>query len=73
MLYVSPKMNTLPIIRKGAARFNPINSMPKYIAKPNEAIVAMIAERLPKNPSHGFDRTTSPIIHVIMLKTTISN
>lgn len=56
-----------PIIRNGAAKFNPMNSMSIYIAKPNEANVAIIADKLPKNPNHGFDLTTSPIIHVIML------
>lgn len=36
--------------------------------KPNAASVAIMADKLPKNPSHGFERTTSPIIHVIILK-----
>lgn len=47
----------LLIIRNGAAKFNPINSMPKYIAKPNAAHVAIIADTLPNSPNHGFDRT----------------
>lgn len=58
----------LPIIKNGAARFKPIKSMPKYIAKPNAANVAIVADKLPKNPIHGFDRTTSRIIQVIVLQ-----
>lgn len=54
-------------MRNGAARLMPMNSMPKYMARPNAANVAIIADRFPKSPSHGFDRTTSPIMHVIML------
>lgn len=57
----------LLIMRNGAARLMPMNSMPKYMAKPNAANVAIIADRFPSSPSHGFDRTTSPIMHVIML------
>lgn len=57
----------LPIIRNGAAKFKPINSIPKYIQKPNAANVAIMADKFPKKPSHGFERTTSPIIHVIIL------
>lgn len=41
--------------------------MPKYMQKPNAANVAIMADKLPKNPSQGFDRTTSPIIQVIIL------
>lgn len=62
------EMGHLPIIKNGAARFKPMNSIPKYIQKPNAANVAIIADKFPRNPSHGFDRTTSPIIHVITLK-----
>lgn len=58
----------LPIIRNGAAKLIPINSIPKYIANPNAAIVAIIADIFPNKPSHGFDRTTSPIIHVTTLQ-----
>lgn len=58
----------LPIIKNGAARFKPINGTPAYIAKPNEASVAIIALRLPRNPSQGFERTASNIMHVITLK-----
>lgn len=57
----------LLIIRNGAAKFIPMNSMPKYIAKPNAAHVAIIADKLPNSPSHGFDRTWSPIMQVITL------
>lgn len=44
-----------------------MNSMPKYIARPKAAAVASTAEILPINPSQGLDRTTSPIIHVMIL------
>lgn len=40
------------------------------MAKPNAASVAMIADKFPNNPSHGFERTTSNIIHVIILEFT---
>lgn len=63
-------MYYIPIIKNGAARFKPMKSTPAYIAKPNAANVAMIADKLPKKPSHGFERTTSAIIHVIILKFT---
>lgn len=43
-----------------------------YMAKPKADNVAIIADKLPKNPSHGFERTTSPIIHVIILKEPIN-
>lgn len=58
----------LPIIKNGAARFKPMNSIPQYIAKPNAANVAIIADKLPKSPRKGFERTTSHIIQVIILK-----
>lgn len=58
----------LQIIKNGAARLRPINGMPKYIAKPNAANVAPIADKFPKKPINGFERTTSPIIHEIILK-----
>lgn len=57
----------LPIIKNGAARLIPMNSMPKYMANPNAAAVAMLALTFPKSPSHGFDRTVSPIMHVSIL------
>lgn len=57
----------LPIIKNGAAKLIPMNSIPKYMAKPKAAIVAITADMLPIKPSQGFERTTSPIIHVIML------
>lgn len=41
--------------------------MPKYMQRPKAAAVAITADTLPSNPSHGFDLTTSPIIQVIML------
>lgn len=63
----------IPIIKNGAARFKPINSIPRYIQHPNAANVAIMADKLPKNPSHGFERTTSPIIHVIILKSRTNN
>lgn len=44
-----------------------MNSTPRYIERPNAAAVAMHALMLPNRPSHGFDRTVSPIMHVIML------
>lgn len=56
-----------PIMRKGAARLMPIKSTRKYIANPNAAEVAITALTLPKSPSHGFDRTVSPIMHVTTL------
>lgn len=58
----------LPIIKKGAAKLMPINSIPKYIARPNPAAVAMTAETHPIRPSPGLDRTTSPIILVMILR-----
>lgn len=60
-------VSNLLIMRNGAAKLMPINSMPKYMAMPNAANVAIIADRFPSSPSHGFDRTTSPIMHVIIL------
>lgn len=57
----------LPIIKKGAAKFMPMNSIPKYIASPKPAAVAMTADTFPIRPSHGFDRTTSPIMQVMIL------
>lgn len=45
----------------------PMNSMPMYIAKPKPAAVAITADIFPIRPSHGFERTTSPIIHVMIL------
>lgn len=45
----------------------PMNGMPKYMAKPNAAHVAMIADKFPRSPSHGFERTESLIIDVITL------
>lgn len=54
----------LPIIRNGAAKLMPMNSMPKYMARPKAAIVAIAAEMLPMRPSHGLERTASPIMHV---------
>lgn len=54
-------------MRKGAARLMPINSICRYIPKPNAAAVAITALMLPRSPSHGFDRTVSPIIHVTTL------
>lgn len=56
-----------PIIKNGAAKLIPMNSTPRYIERPNAAAVAMHALMLPNRPSHGFDRTVSPIMHVIML------
>lgn len=44
-------------MRNGAAKLIPINSMPKYMAKPNAAHVAISADTLPNRPSHGFDLT----------------
>ena len=38
--------------------------MPKYMAHPNAAAVAITAEMLPSKPSQGFERTQSPIIQV---------
>lgn len=58
----------LPIIRKGAAKLIPMNSMPQYMAKPKAAKVAIMAEIFPIRPRKGFDRTASPIMQVIMLK-----
>lgn len=58
---------TLPIIRKGAAKLMPMNSMPKYMAKPKAAHVAITAETLPISPNQGFDLTASPIMQVITL------
>lgn len=57
----------LLIMSNGAAKLMPINSIFKYMARPNAAAVAIIADKLPKSPSQGFERTTSPIMHVIML------
>lgn len=57
----------IPIIRNGAAKLMPINSISKYIAKPNAPSVDIIADMIPIKPSHGFDLTESPIILVIML------
>jgi hypothetical protein len=56
-----------PIIKKGAARLMPINSIFKYMARPNAAAVAITALMFPKRPSQGFERTVSPIIQVTML------
>lgn len=61
-------MKVLPIIRNGAAKFIPMNEIPKYIAHPNAATVAMTAEIFPRRPSHGFERTQSPIMQVMMEK-----
>lgn len=60
------------ISKNGAARFNPMNGIPRYIAHPNAAKVAIIAEKLPMKPSHGFDFTGSLIMHVITLVILIS-
>lgn len=57
-----------PIIRNGAAKFIPINSIPKYMARPKAAQVAMTAETLPISPSQGLDFTASPIMQVITLQ-----
>ena len=57
----------LPIIRNGAAKLIPINSTPKYIARPKAAEVAMTALTFPSRPNHGFDLTVSPIMHVSTL------
>lgn len=57
----------LLIMRNGAARLMPMNSIPKYMAHPKAAQVAIIAETLPIRPRSGFDRTTSNIIQVITL------
>lgn len=57
----------LLIMSNGEAKLMPMNSMPKYIAKPKEATVAINADTLPRSPSHGFDRTTSPIMQVMTL------
>lgn len=56
----------LPIIKKGAAKLMPMKEMPKYMAHPNAAAVAITADMLPSKPSHGFERTQSPIIQVTM-------
>lgn len=45
----------------------PMNSMPRYMAKPKAAQVAITADTLPISPSQGFDLTASPIIQVITL------
>lgn len=58
------KVFNLPIIRNGAAKFIPMNSTLKYIANPKAAAVAIDALIFPSKPSHGFDRTVSPIIQV---------
>lgn len=47
----------VPIIRNGAAKLIPVNSIPKYIEKPNAATVAIIADKFPMRPINGFDRT----------------
>lgn len=41
--------------------------MPRYMAKPKAADVAITADTLPISPSHGLDRTTSPIMQVTTL------
>lgn len=56
----------LPIIKKGAAKLIPMNEIPKYIAQPKAAAVAITADMFPNSPSHGFDRTQSPIMQVTM-------
>lgn len=56
-----------PIIRKGAARLIPINSMPRYMASPKAAAVDIQALMLPNKPSSGFERTVSRIMHVKIL------
>lgn len=61
------KKNYSPIIKNGAAKLMPINETPKYIANPKAAAVAITADTLPSKPNHGFDRTVSPIIHVMTL------
>ena len=59
-------------MRKGAARFIPMNGTPTYIQKPNAEIVAIMAEMTPNKPSNGFDFTQSVIIQVMMQNPTIS-
>lgn len=49
----------------------PMNSMPRYMASPKAAHVAMIADRLPSRPIHGLERTWSAIIDVSTLNTAI--
>lgn len=62
----------LPIIKKGAAKLMPINSIPIYIARPNAAQVAITAEIFPINPRKGLERTASPIMQVMTLNNAIS-
>lgn len=56
-----------PIIRNGAAKLIPMNSIRRYIANPKAAAVAIDALIFPSKPSHGFERTVSPIMHVKIL------
>lgn len=56
----------LPIIKNGAARLIPIKDMPKYIAQPKAAAVAITADILPRRPNQGLDLTQSPIMQVTM-------
>lgn len=41
-----------------------MKDIPKYIAQPNAAAVAITAEMFPNNPNQGLERTQSAIIHV---------
>lgn len=54
----------LPNIRKGAAKFSPINSNPQYTVKPKAAATATADEKHPSTPSQGLLFTQSIIIHV---------
>lgn len=67
------KDSNSPIIRKGAARFIPINSMPRYMASPKAAAVDMQALMLPNSPSKGLERTVSRIMHVMTLRKETTN
>lgn len=48
-----------------------MKEMPKYIAQPNAAAVAITADMLPSNPNQGFERTQSPIKQVTTENTPI--
>lgn len=53
-------------MRKGAARFMPIKSIPRYMQSPKADTVAIPAEILPRRPSQGLLLTQSVIMQVTM-------